>query len=270
MRWKMFKKNILGGVILSLFMFASSAYAGRVDLTTYYPAPFGEYTNLWTQELHFEDTGGTPTGLINFDYVIPRVYDGRLRITAGFDDLNNNSQGASIDLHGNNNTGRLDLVAGRGSNIVFHTSPAAAVAQEVMSINSNGFVAVGTGGPSEKLSIFAGNGWVDAAHSWRVASDARLKKNVTTLNGSLEKVLAVRGVRFDLIADKEVNPGEGKHIGFIAQELEKEFPEVVATDKEGMKSVAYDKMTAVLVEAVKEQQKEIDLLKEEIAELKKR
>jgi hypothetical protein len=45
---------------------------------------------------------------------------------------------------------------------------------------------------------------------------------------------------------------EGTQIGFIAQDVETVIPEVVLTDKEGFKSIAYDKLTAVLVEAVKE------------------
>ena len=64
--------------------------------------------------------------------------------------------------------------------------------------------------------------------------------------------------------------GEGRNIGFIAQELEKEYPELVVTGEEGIKSVAYDKMTAVLVEAVKEQQKQIDELRKQNVALSER
>ena len=47
--------------------------------------------------------------------------------------------------------------------------------------------------------------------------------------------------------------GSGKHIGVVAQELEKEYPELVVNDERtGYKAVAYDKLTAVLIEAVKE------------------
>ncbi len=50
---------------------------------------------------------------------------------------------------------------------------------------------------------------------------------------------------------------EAKQIGLIAQDVETVVPEVVNTDNEGYKSLSYDKLTAVLIEAVKEQQKEI-------------
>ncbi|MBT8420744.1 MAG: tail fiber domain-containing protein [Gammaproteobacteria bacterium] len=51
-----------------------------------------------------------------------------------------------------------------------------------------------------------------------------------------------------------------RQIGVIAQELEKEFPELVSTDNEGYKSVAYSKLTAVLIEAIKAQQSRISEL----------
>jgi len=55
----MFQKNILGLIFLSVFVFASNAYAGRVDLTTYYPAPYGEYTTLQTtSNAYFATTAG--------------------------------------------------------------------------------------------------------------------------------------------------------------------------------------------------------------------
>jgi hypothetical protein len=60
-----------------------------------------------------------------------------------------------------------------------------------------------------------------------------------------------------------------RQIGFIAQDLEKVFPELVKTDAQGYKSVNYGAMSAVLLEAVKQQQESIESLKKEIDELKK-
>jgi len=122
--------------------------------------------------------------------------------------------------------------------------------------------------PGEKLDISEGNGRVDVGYNWLTNSDMRYKKNVTTLLNSLNKVKNLRGVRFDLEDDSDIINGQGKYIGFIAQELENEFPELVMTDEEGYKSVAYDKMTAILVEAIKEQQKIIEELIQEIDQIK--
>ena len=87
-------------------------------------------------------------------------------------------------------------------------------------------------------------------------SDVRLKTNIKTLTNPLDKVLQMRGVEYDRI------DLEGKHqIGVIAQEIEEIAPELVSSDDDGMKSVSYGNITAILIEAVKEQQKQIDELK---------
>ncbi len=59
-------------------------------------------------------------------------------------------------------------------------------------------VGIGNSSPGQKLDITAGNGRVDTGYSWLTNSDIRFKKNITTLKGSLKKVLAIRGVRYDL------------------------------------------------------------------------
>jgi len=57
-------------------------------------------------------------------------------------------------------------------------------------------------------------------------------------------------------------------MGVIAQELEPYLPEIVSTDNKGFKSVKYGNLTALLIQAVKEQQEQIEVLKEEIKEIK--
>ena len=94
-------------------------------------------------------------------------------------------------------------------------------------------------------------------------SDIKLKTNIQTLTNSLDKVLQMRGVEFDRIDI------EGKHqIGFIAQEIEEIVPELV-NENNGIRSVSYGNITALLVEAIKEQQEQINNLKQEIQNLKK-
>ena len=69
---------------------------------------------------------------------------------------------------------------------------------------------------------------------------------------------------------KELNFDDDRHIGIIAQEMEKVFPELVNTNEDGYKAVAYDKLTAVLLEAVKEQQDQIETLQKRIKRLEER
>ncbi len=94
------------------------------------------------------------------------------------------------------------------------------------------------------------------------SSDLRFKKNIEKISSSLEKVTKLKGVEFEWNLDKFPLKGfeKGKQIGLIAQDVEKLFPELVREDENGYKAVAYDKLTAVLIEAVKEQQKEIETL----------
>jgi hypothetical protein len=95
-------------------------------------------------------------------------------------------------------------------------------------------------------------------------SDIKLKTNIKPIENALEKVTKMRGVEFDRIdRDNE------HQIGVIAQEIEQVVPEVVS-DNFGTKAVAYGNITAVLIEAIKEQQTMINSLKEEIEELKKK
>ena len=132
---------------------------------------------------------------------------------------------------------------------------------------STGNVGIGSTSPGQKLDIYGGYGRVESGYSWLTSSDIRYKTNVTTLGNALENVKKIRGVRYDLKVDKDIVINKGKHIGFIAQELEKVYDELVVDDDNGYKSVAYDKVTAVLVEAMKEQQEKIENLESKLNEL---
>ncbi|MCL5772814.1 MAG: tail fiber domain-containing protein, partial [Firmicutes bacterium] len=107
-----------------------------------------------------------------------------------------------------------------------------------------------------------------AVYYWSInqTSDIRLKKNISTINKALDKVLKMRGILFEWKNEKL----EGKHYGVIAQEIEKVLPEVVSTDKSGKKYVAYTEIIPVLIEAVKEQQKQMAGQQKQIVELKDR
>ena len=104
------------------------------------------------------------------------------------------------------------------------------------------------------------------------ASDITWKQNIEPLSSSLEKVMLLQGVSYDWKVDEYPEKGftKNRQIGFIAQDVEKVFPELVRTDTNGYKGVYYGQMVPVLLEAMKEQQKEISELKKQqamIAEL---
>lgn len=81
-------------------------------------------------------------------------------------------------------------------------------------------------------------------------SDKTMKENITDIDSPLDKVINLKGVYFEWI-NKE-SGGKDRKIGFIAQEVEKIVPELVYTYENGIKTVHYKEVTALLVEAIKE------------------
>ena len=87
-------------------------------------------------------------------------------------------------------------------------------------------------------------------------SDVSLKENIYTIDNALSKLLNLRGVTYNKIGESL------KSIGVIAQEIEQTLPEVVRVDDQtNLKSVAYGNVVGLLIEAVKEQQLQIDELR---------
>ena len=93
------------------------------------------------------------------------------------------------------------------------------------------------------------------------SSDERLKDNITPIEGALDKVNQIGGYGFDWNDNSEHS---GHDVGVIAQEIEKVLPEVVVDRDNGYKAVRYDKIVALLINAVKEQQLQIDELKSKL------
>jgi hypothetical protein len=100
--------------------------------------------------------------------------------------------------------------------------------------------------------------------AWANLSDVRQKKNIETISGALDKVTGLRGVTFEW--KDETNTEKGRRMGFIAQEAELFIPEVVNSSDEGY-SMQYAPITALLVEAIKEQQQLIENQKSAIRTL---
>lgn len=110
------------------------------------------------------------------------------------------------------------------------------------------------------------HGGLTATENITAYSDRRLKKDIEPITNALGTIKKISGVKYRRKDIKEPK----QEIGFIAQDLMEHVPEVVKkpdTDKD-MYSVDYSKITALLVEGIKEQQKEIEVLKEELFKLK--
>jgi len=92
------------------------------------------------------------------------------------------------------------------------------------------------------------------------SSDERLKENVTNISEPIEKVNRLNGVEFDW-SENAYDHLQGHDIGLIAQDVQKVLPEAVMTREDDMLAVRYEKMVPLLIECIKDQQKQIDELK---------
>ena len=90
------------------------------------------------------------------------------------------------------------------------------------------------------------------------SSDKRLKDNITPLSNAINKINQIGGYEFDWNSNSSHS---GHDVGVIAQEIEAVLPEVVVTRDNGYKAVRYEKIVALLIEAIKDQQSQIDELK---------
>ncbi|MGA2375991.1 MAG: tail fiber domain-containing protein [Candidatus Sulfotelmatobacter sp.] len=123
-------------------------------------------------------------------------------------------------------------------------------------------VGIGTTKPSNILTVGRGAGH-PVSDSWETYSSRRWKTNIQTLPNALAKVEKLRGVSYDLKAN-------GKHeVGVIAEEVGAVVPEVVSYEENGKdaRGVDYSRLTALLIEATKEQQALIREQQAQIARL---
>ena len=161
--------------------------------------------------------------------------------------------------------GLLDVQIGRVADADTNSNNAHAI--RVRNDNGTAFVVtgkrrVGIGGTTSPVYALDVTGDIRATNDVIAYSDARVKENVVTLGNSIDLIKKLRGVEYSKIGQSE------RKIGVIAQEILEVLPQVVSKDENGMYSVAYGNITAVLIEAIKQQQLQIDELKAEIKQLK--
>ncbi|WP_374030120.1 tail fiber domain-containing protein [Bdellovibrio bacteriovorus] len=154
---------------------------------------------------------------------------------------------------GDNDTG-LDWVSDGVLELWTNNSPR-------IHVNTLGNVGIGTTAPGYRLDV---NGTL-RAFGITDSSDVRLKRDIASLSPQqeLNKLLQVEGVSYHW---KNPEHGERLQLGFIAQEIEKIYPELVDTDAHGMKSVNYSHLVAPFVSALKALYAEITQLKSTVAE----
>ena len=153
-----------------------------------------------------------------------------------------NAGGVFLYGRGGNNTLRIANSSGYGIEII-----------------DNGKVGIGTITPGYLLQVGeSGDGTQARANAWNTFSDARLKKDLEKINSPFDILAPISGYYFHW---KE-GTDKSRHVGILAQDVELTLPEAVSIDDEGMKSVDYDRLVPVLINAVKELKSQNDNLKE--------
>lgn len=100
------------------------------------------------------------------------------------------------------------------------------------------------------------------------ASDERLKDDITLIDEPLSKVMSLDAIQFNWNDNQSTY--NGHDIGLIAQQVEEVAPEIVETRKDGYKAIKYEKVNALLVGAIKEQQEKIEFLEKRLESLERR
>ncbi len=132
-------------------------------------------------------------------------------------------------------------------------------------INAAGNVGIGTTSPGNILSVVQNSATDPIADAWTTYSSIRWKEHIVPFSGALDKIKRLRTVYFDWKSTKQ------RDLGMIAEEVGAVIPEAVAYEANGQdaKSIDYGRLTAVLVQAIKELKAENDTLKVRLEALEK-
>lgn len=191
---------------------------------------------------------GASDNVYNLDYAL-----GNTHYWTAINYFQTNNGGQAVN---NSNSAKLEAYS-TGNNSAF------------MSFHKGGHYAINMGLDDD--NVFRIGGWsasgnrlqLDMSGNLTVAgdvtaySDARVKENIITVDNALTKVLSLRGVYYNRIDSDD----KKTKIGVIAQETLPIVPEVVNQDNDGMFNVSYGNLAGLFIEAIKEQQKEIEELK---------
>ena len=164
------------------------------------------------------------------------------------------------------NTGVTSNVAGTGVTVSGATGAVTiSIGQAVATTSNVQFNSLGIG-----MAASATAGRIDATNDIVAysSSDIRFKENITPIQNPLDKIIKIGGYTYDWKEENKIEHGyDGNDVGVIAQEIEEVLPQLVQTRESGYKAVKYDKLVALLIEGIKEQQTQIEELKNKIEKL---
>jgi hypothetical protein len=269
------KTQLNAGQLNSLYYTETELNAGQLDSRYYTEAELnaGQLNNQYYTETelnagqldsrYVNRTGDTMSGLLT---IANTVADDTLRLTGPDGSY---GHGARLNL-GDSDHAYID--EDEDDKLYIHARLRTAI--------MGGSVGIGTTSPSQKLDV-DGNARIrsiaSGAYSAPVnqtsdgtlttaTSDERMKRNISTIDGALDKVARLRGVTFEW----KDRPEMGPRIGLVAQEVEEVVPEAVFTNPtDGYKGILYGELVSVLVEAVKEQRQHNQELTTRLAEMER-
>ena len=262
----------------------SSTFGDQTSATGYATTAFGYHTTAQAAGLFVTGTyniiSGDPINWVNGDpmFIIGNGLSPTARSNA-FTVLKNGNVGIGMPAPGYklDVNGVVNLNRGITSGVALRVNGSEALWYDG-SVYSWGYggaynvfadkVAVGTTGSPGSYSLYV----VGSAYStggW-AGSDIRWKKDLEPFRNILSEVTQLQGFKYNWRDDEypEMKFDKDRQIGLIAQEVEKVFPELVRTDDNGYKAVSYEKLTVVLLEGIKEQQKQIEILQKQVEEFK--
>jgi Chaperone of endosialidase len=248
--------NALNASVGGQFETAIGAYALSSDANGSNNTATGAYA-LFANDPSFGVGGAGNTA--NGNFALTNNTTGSNNTAVGYDALSSNTTGSDLTCVGVScaaSAGGLSNATAIGAHAVVGVSNA-------LVLGGTGTYAVkvgiGTATPSSVLTIAQGAGH-PVSDGWETFSSRRWKTNIQTLRGSLGKVEQLRGVSYD-------SKATGKHeVGVIAEEVGAVLPELVSYEENGKdaRGVDYSRLTALLIEATKEQQTLIREQKEQI------
>lgn len=173
-----------------------------------------------------------------------------------------NGGGTHYIFDDDDNQHTLDIES--ANDLVFNSGGA----KERMRIKKDGNIGIHTNNPQYKLDVNGSARFI----TMYVNSDNRFKQNISNIKNATDKIKALNGLSYTFKQDfgkYDFNEAKGKkQLGFLAQDVEKVFPELVDKNEEGYLSVNYIGLIPVLFEGFKEQQEVLNQQQKEIAALK--
>jgi hypothetical protein len=184
------------------------------------------------------------------------------------------SNGSKLILYPSISSTYVDFAIGIDINTFWYSIPSAsstfsykfyAGTTELVRISGNGNVGIGASTPAYKLQIGnAGDGSQARANAWNLLSDARYKTNLVRVEDAIPMLESINGYYFNW----NTGTDKSRQIGLLAQEVEVVLPEVVSKGEDGILSIDYGKLAPLLLEAIKEQQQQIEAGKQENNQLR--